>query len=294
MDELADAVKKTLIQRINTPLFGFVVLSWLGFNWDRLLIVFMGSGDIQDRIAKVKSEPYILLCSVVAPVFFGFIVAVAFPYANLAVSYCQRWAQGISDRNDIKRAKSESEAQEVIAEYKAKADSALAYQTSLFAKRNAEEELEVTRVTHNIESIKESYEEIEVQLNDVSSKLEGAREKLNEIENEINSKTDSLNTLVNELGPYEQIKNKIEEDRNRLMSIMGTIDSSVSSIFKETSKFGYRVNTDDEYTPDYDPTKVTKVTDEEARSAFRVISHAARVIDEFMQGTGYRIKEPRG
>ncbi|HBS7723341.1 hypothetical protein AAHX75_08305 [Klebsiella pneumoniae] len=294
MDELADAVKKTLIQRINTPLFGFVVLSWLGFNWDSLLIVLMGSGELQDRIIKVKSEPYIFWYSVVAPVLFGFIIAVLFPYASHAVSFFQRGAQKFADSNDIKRAKSESEAREVIAEYTAKADSALAYQTSLFAKRNAEEELKVTKVTHDVESIKKSYEEVEGQFNDLRLKLELAEEKLYEIENEIKSKADALKNLVDELGPYERIKKENEEKQNRLMDTMAVIDRSISSIFKETSKFGYRINCDDEYTPDYDPTKVAKITDEEARSAFRVISQAARVIDEFMPGTGYRIKEPRG
>ena len=294
MDELADAVKKTLIQTINTPLFGFIVLSWLGFNWDSLLIVLMGSGELQDRIIKVKSEPCIFWYSVVAPILLGFIIAVLFPYASHAVSFFQRCAQKIADGNDIKRAKSESEAREIIAEYTAKADSALAYQTSLFAKRNAEEELKVTKVTHDIESIKKSYEEAEEQFNILSSKLELAEGKLNEIEGEINSKSDALKDLVDELGPYEKIKNKIEEDKNRLMDTMATIDRSVSSIFREISKFGYRVHFDDDQTPDYDPTKATKITDEEARSAFRVIGHAARVIDEFMPGTGYRIKEPRG
>ncbi len=56
MNELAEAVKKTLIDRINTPLFGFIVISWVMFNWDNILFVMFSQLTIEQRISGLRAE----------------------------------------------------------------------------------------------------------------------------------------------------------------------------------------------------------------------------------------------
>lgn len=290
MDELTDAVKKTLIQRINTPLFGFVVLSWFGFNWSNFLIVLMGDGKLQDRIVLVKGEPDILLDSLVYPFFCGFVVAVIFPYLSHIVSFLQRYAQIFADFNDRERAKLECTTKKELARYNADAESEHAYQMAIFARRNAEEEQKTVDINFNVAKVKEECDSVRNTLQIEEEKLSNTKIQCESLEVKIKSATAELEAIISKLGPYEKINSKIEEDKRHRMANLEVIDDAVVKIINETSRFGFRVNANDEDTPYYDPATAPEITTENAKSAFRVISHAGRVINEFMPGAGYQRK----
>lgn len=238
MDELADAVKKTLIQRINTPLFGFVVLSWFGFNWSNVLIVLMGDGKLQDRIALVKGEPDILLNSLVYPFLCGFAVAVILPYLSHFVSFLQRFAQVFADFNDKERARLDYITRKELAKDDAEAASEHAYQMAKFAKRNAELEQETVAINYNIEEIRKEYKDIKDQCDAEVQRLEALQEHLNKIEEDITVKDKNLKEITMSLGPYEDFNlklNEIEKSRNFQLR---DIADDVKRLFAVTEIYG--------------------------------------------------------
>ncbi|HIE1305796.1 TPA: hypothetical protein ACXJRF_000657 [Serratia marcescens] len=119
---LIDSVKKTLIDRINTPLFGFIVLSWIVFNWDLLLTVIFSKQMIATRIDFVKSSNYYPYRMFIYPAISGFALSVAFPYIQWAVSFLQRIAQKLIDGNNLRRELAENNAVIALASSKADAD----------------------------------------------------------------------------------------------------------------------------------------------------------------------------
>lgn len=239
MDELADSVKKTLIQRMNTPLFGFIVLSWFSFNWDGFLIVLMGDGELQGRIAKVKAENFTLLYSLFYPVACGFFLAIIFPYANSAVSFLQRHSQKLIHKNDIERIKAESEVKEKIAELNAKDDSIYNYNISLWKQKTAKKALETAAIETDIVELREESETLRQKISDDDSKSKIAETLLDGLRVNIESKEKELAELKRNVGKVSKKWSEYYSNKTNFDSVVRIFKSLESSVYDETFKAGF-------------------------------------------------------
>ena len=88
-DSIAESIKEAVQERLSSPLWGYIILSWCGFNWKNLAIMFMSKSSVNTRIEQVTSLGWHLY----APVLVGFILAAISPYIRLGFSLLHGWAK---------------------------------------------------------------------------------------------------------------------------------------------------------------------------------------------------------
>jgi hypothetical protein len=92
-DGLAESVKQVLEERIKSPLWGFIILAWLWFNWPNLAMLFMSDSPVKFRIDYILSQNYFYLHFIISPVLAGGLLAIVTPYAQWLLSKAHKWAE---------------------------------------------------------------------------------------------------------------------------------------------------------------------------------------------------------
>lgn len=211
---LIDSVKKTLIDRINTPLFGFIVLSWIVFNWDLLLTVIFSKQMIATRIDFVKSSNYYPYRMFIYPAISGFALSVAFPYIQWAVSFLQRIAQKLIDGNNLRRELAENNAVITLASSKADADSSRELARTRKKLEIARNEDEVAKVKFNTAQLEELHGNISGVVDKLKSEVKSKEILYETIKGDIDlllSRVDKLKAREKELQDSIANKEKYNE-----------------------------------------------------------------------------------
>lgn len=163
-DGLVESVKKTLMDRINTPLFGFIFLSWIVFNWDNILFVLLSEVSIENRINAIKMADDFYWRGFIGPVFSGFSLSIAFPYLQWIVSFCQRKSQKLIDDNKKQREIDECAVIKELAKERAEAAVAIELEKANSALELANKKMETEKVDAKIEHLNEEHQSIQVKI----------------------------------------------------------------------------------------------------------------------------------
>ncbi|HHV5313344.1 hypothetical protein [Klebsiella pneumoniae] len=99
---LTDSVKQALEQRLKNPLWGFILLAWMWFNWPNLAMLFMSDAPVKFRIDYILSQEYFYLHYMIAPILSGSILAIISPYAQWLLSQAHKWADDRYSANTFK------------------------------------------------------------------------------------------------------------------------------------------------------------------------------------------------
>lgn len=91
-DGWLDSTMQAINDRIKSPLWGYIILAWVWFNWPNLAMLFMSDAPVKFRIDYILSQEYFYAHYLLAPVFFGSVLAVITPYAQWLLSHAQKWA----------------------------------------------------------------------------------------------------------------------------------------------------------------------------------------------------------
>ena len=83
---------QTINNRAKSPLWGFIILAWIWFNWPNLAMLFMSDAPVKFRIDFILLQEHFYLHYVLTPVFYGVLLAIITPYAQWLLSLAQRWA----------------------------------------------------------------------------------------------------------------------------------------------------------------------------------------------------------
>lgn len=86
MDDIKDSLIQTIRERFGNPMWGYIALSWLGFNWKNIAILFVSKSTIEERIKVVTSQDYLYLHYLIIPVVVGCVLAASSPYIKWAFS----------------------------------------------------------------------------------------------------------------------------------------------------------------------------------------------------------------
>lgn len=177
-DGLVESVKKTLMDRINTPLFGFIFLSWIVFNWDNILFVLFSEVSIENRINAIKMADDFYIRGFIGPVLSGFFLSIAFPYLQWIVSYCQRTSQKLIDNNKKQREIDECVVIKELAKERAEAAAAIELEKAKNALALATKKMETEQVETRIEKLSEEYASLK-------KNLEEGKELLSQLEQSV-------------------------------------------------------------------------------------------------------------
>ncbi|HGL4294265.1 TPA: hypothetical protein ACKE33_000895 [Citrobacter sedlakii] len=91
-DGWLDSTMQAINDRIKSPLWGYIILAWVWFNWPNLAMLFMSDAPVKFRIDYILSQEYFYVHFLLAPIFCGSVLAVITPYAQWFLSHAQKWA----------------------------------------------------------------------------------------------------------------------------------------------------------------------------------------------------------
>lgn len=91
-DGWLDSTMQAINDRIKSPLWGYIILAWVWFNWPNLAMLFMSDAPVKFRIDYILSQDYFYIHYLIAPIFCGSVLAVITPYAQWLLSHAQKWA----------------------------------------------------------------------------------------------------------------------------------------------------------------------------------------------------------
>lgn len=86
-----DTLKDILAERLKAPLFWYVAISWVSYNWSNIAILFMSKYPILSRIEIIKNTNFIYKKEIILPVISGIALTIVVPYINLLLSYTQNF-----------------------------------------------------------------------------------------------------------------------------------------------------------------------------------------------------------
>ncbi|WP_244564887.1 hypothetical protein [Escherichia coli] len=98
-DGWLDSTMQAINDRIKSPLWGYIILAWVWFNWPNLAMLFMSNAPVKFRIDYILSQEYFYVHYLLAPIFCGSVLAVITPYAQWLLSLAQKWATDKHNEN---------------------------------------------------------------------------------------------------------------------------------------------------------------------------------------------------
>ncbi|HEJ7975202.1 TPA: hypothetical protein SMI30_003926 [Serratia marcescens] len=222
MEDLTEAVKKTLVDRINTPLFGFIVISWIMYNWSNILFVILSKLTIEQRLNALKAEGWLLLLYGLAlPALTGFALSVVFPYLQLGVNKLQKGAQNRNDILSVYRERKECKAAISLSKIRAKAESSVYYEKAL-------NENKISKLERMTEENRSRVNELRTENESAEKELSNRKKELEKVSREIMGSKAKLEVLNRKLKDIQ-----LDID-SRLMS--SGVDLDANSIIQNESQ----------------------------------------------------------
>lgn len=161
-----DSAMQVVNQRIKSPLWGFIILAWVWFNWPNLAMLFMSDSPVKFRIDYILLQDNFYLLFVIRPIIVGWFLAIASPYIQLLLTKAHGWA-------DDRHSKAVSKIKERQLEDEIK-----------LAKLQVRAERIKEVINHEVDLEKETKEE---KLKQERLNTEGLEEKIKQLENEIDA-----------------------------------------------------------------------------------------------------------
>lgn len=175
LENFSDSIKASLWERLSTPFFFCIVLSWIACNWQGLIYLVSAESDITYKIKYIESHYMSFSRNVLLPVMLGFISSILFPWVNYLVFRSQEYVKSLMQkaRNDLFQ--------------KQTIDSAI------LAEAQQEHGKVVSNLNNSIGSLSKRVEEYKGEIIDLKQKI---RNQPTPLEN-IDSDTPDHNILIN-------------------------------------------------------------------------------------------------
>ncbi|XYK68111.1 hypothetical protein ACSJL4_001934 [Serratia nematodiphila] len=241
-DGVLESVKKAFTDRINTPLFGFIFISWLVFNWDNILFVMLSEVTIEKRINAIKLDSAFYFKGLICPIFSGYFLSVAFPYLQLSVTWLQKKALPFMDANkdnarereynsQINLAKSKAGAEIANELAKAEVDVKLAQERNLKANLDYSSESlkeEFLKYRSEVDALKKEYNELKAEIYE----LQGRKSEIGYSVENLSMQEKNLNDKI---GSSDKLRREAVNLANDIYHYSGIIKKAVESYKKMSS-----------------------------------------------------------
>ncbi|QRG77507.1 hypothetical protein [Citrobacter sp. R56] len=91
-ESAGESLKQVLEDRLKNPLWGFIILAWVWFNWPNMAMLFMSDSPVKFRIDYILNQEHFYLAYIVRPFVIGGLLAIVSPYAQWLLSKAHKWA----------------------------------------------------------------------------------------------------------------------------------------------------------------------------------------------------------
>lgn len=218
-ESITDSVKDVVKERLKNPLWGYIALSWCGFNWQNLAILFMSKSSVTTRIEQITSGENFYWLYLAAPVALGIVLSVISPYLNYGIVWTKRWLEA-KEREGIKKSLiAEYEMQKETAEKKVEALNAEKLAQSVQDTKLVEQEEIAKRDQLKTEALKAEFEQLQnniavlkISRDELKADIESRQEGLESLKDEWRKYTDRTAQIVNLLKYELQTENFSPEE----------------------------------------------------------------------------------
>ncbi|MCW2103715.1 UNVERIFIED_ORG: hypothetical protein M2402_000861 [Rahnella aquatilis] len=255
MDELKNAILKSFEERFSSPLIGYIITSWIGFNWIPI-VYFLFSHDLEiTKRVTFSLDATSLSHLLIYPIITGVLLTLAIPFIN-------HWVKNITSKSitmderlteqrtaEIEIIKAEKSAK--IAESLKKIEEA---KLGLDAKKILSSTLEATiaqyeshkkSIESEISASEINLEKLKVDIKDKASELEGFEKSIKEMGFDFNRYQNMDNEIIALKGDIQNFKNLSETHNNIFKKIISARISGdikeLESIDGELKVLGYAV-----------------------------------------------------
>lgn len=231
---LSDSVKKVLEERIKSPLWGFIILAWLWFNWPNLAMLFLSDAPVKFRIDYILAQNNYYARFVLAPIIAGGLLAIITPYAQWLLSKTHKWAED-RHRDNVFMTKSEDVKDAIkLAKLKVQSDRIIETEN---AKIDADIKAEIERgkrealITEELEASKQS---LLIELENLKKSIDLHRNKKDQLQDLI-VKSLSIMDKFFKIDNSSSIS-KLKEEVRALISERGIEISTIRNVIKDGDK----------------------------------------------------------
>lgn len=214
-----DSAMQVVNQRIKSPLWGFIILAWVWFNWPNLAMLFMSDSPVKFRIDYILLQDNFYLLFVIRPIIVGWFLAIASPYIQLLLTKAHEWA-------DDRHSKVASKIKE----------------------RQLEDEIKLAKLQVRAERIKEVINhEVDLEKEAKEEKLKQERLNTADLEEKIKQLESKIDALERTKDNVRKVSEKYVSDARRhyfdVARLLGLISSAVTvQSVEELDEFKKKAN----------------------------------------------------
>lgn len=103
MDNFKDSLTQAIKERFTNPLWGYIILSWCGFNWKNFAVLFASKETIEKRLETIESQEWFYTHNLFAPIVVGCVLAAISPYIKWLLSKAHEFGESMLIDVDKKR-----------------------------------------------------------------------------------------------------------------------------------------------------------------------------------------------
>lgn len=213
-ESITDSVKDVVKERLKNPLWGYIALSWCGFNWQNLAVLFMSKSSVTTRIEQITNAENFYWLYLAAPITVGIALSIISPYLNYGIAWTKRWLEA-KEREGVKKSLiAEYEMQKETAEKKVEALNAEKLAQSVQDTKLVEQEEIAKRDKLKTEALKAEFEQLQnniavlkISRDELKIDIESRQEGLESLKDEWRKYTDRTAQIVNLLKYELQTEN---------------------------------------------------------------------------------------
>ncbi len=185
MDELKKAILKSFEERFNSPLIGYILTSWVIYNWKPIIYFIYGKeGNIQERV-KIALDVTTTYNLYILPIATGVILTLLIPFANYIIKRITSRAVTLDEKltelrtGEIERDKAKTLA--VQAESLQKVEEA---KLNIDSKQLLSKTLEgvISQLTSQKKSLEDEISNQEKQIKDINETIANKNNELNNMQ----------------------------------------------------------------------------------------------------------------
>ena len=257
-----EPIKEAIGNRIKNPFFGGFIISWLFFNWDRILIICFSNASVIERINIIRKIPNnsIMLGFDIRnthTLWYPLTISILFTLSSPFISYILEWAHKrvttateanrfskqaeILDKKTLLTAaevRSETQKDTALLEVKAKQEVSKA-EIAQSAANIESLQSQVTSLTEQIKTYEQTRLSLEEEASSNREKLESSKKLLSDSENELSELNERLSDKKNikklisekdaEIKKLKEQLNTIKSESNSFRFPIPSTDLTVSS-----------------------------------------------------------------
>lgn len=196
MSDDFSSIKAAFIERFKSPLLGCFLISWLFWNWDRVLFVAFSDKSIEQKIKTITNEDGLFFHSICYPALSGVLLVICIPILNPLIGVFIDWVNRISFSLSGMMSEWQDEKKIILAERKRRKELAsnerMSKEVEESQRRIYSEQQKTAESKYSVDKLKFQYDDVIKKIEDSKVELESLLKKKERLQEDIKVFTKKL------------------------------------------------------------------------------------------------------